>query len=235
MEFDDPEALRYLGLYDGTVVDNADPLLLGRVRVMIPGLIEPDSAWAEPVGKASGSAQTGDFDVPEMGATVTVQFLMGDPDRPKYQGGHWGKPGGKSEAPTYAQTIAPKDAHLVRIIETKAFDIVLDSRGGQEQMFIRRKPDGTVIRLRAKSTDHPIQLGSESADEAIMLGTSYRTAEKARLQNDLAALASLVAASQGPLSALQPGFQALMQDITVFTQAGATTDFLSKVAFSEYQ
>lgn len=235
MEFDDPEALRYLGLYDGTVVDNADPLLLGRVRVMIPGLIEPESAWAEPVGTAGGSSQRGTFDVPELGASVTVQFLMGDPDRPKYQGGHWGKPGGKSEAPTYAQDIAPKDAHLVSIVETKAFDIVMDSRGGNEQLFIRRKPDGTVIRMRAKSSPQPIQLGSQNADEAIMLGTSYRNAEKIRLQNDLLALTSLAAASQGPLSALQPGFQALMQDITVFTQAGSTTDFLSKVAFSEYQ
>lgn len=236
MEFDDPEALRYLGLYDGTVVNNADPELLGRVRVNIPGLIEPESAWAEPVGTAGGSAQKGDFNVPELGASVTVQFLMGDPDRPKYQSGHWGKPKGKSEAPTYVQDgVSPKDAHLVRVIETKAFDIVMDSRGGKEQLFIRRKPDGTVIRMRAKSTAQPIQLGSDGANEAIMLGTSYRNAEKIRLQNDLAALMSLAAASQGPLSALQPGFQALIQDINVFIQAGTTTDFLSKVAFSEFE
>ena len=236
MEFDDPEALRYLGLYDGTVASNADPLLLGRVRVNIPGLIEPESAWAEPVGTAGGSAQRGDFDVPELGASVTVQFLMGDPDRPKYQSGHWGKPKGKSEAPTYVQDgVAPKDAHLVRVIETLAFDVVLDSRGGREQAFVRRKPDGTVIRMRSKSTAQPIQLGSPQADEAIVLGTSFRAAQKTRDQNDLAALASLVAASQGPLAALQPGFNALMQDITVFEQAGATTDFLSKVAFSEFE
>lgn len=224
-----------LGIYDGVVVDNADPQKLGRVRVTVPGLVEPMSAWAEPVGKAEGSAQRGEFSVPEIGATVSVQFLMGDVDRPKYQGGHWGKPGGKTEAPTYLSGVAVKDAHLIRVIETAAFDIVIDSRGGKEQLFMRRKSDGTVIRLRAKSADHPIQLGSEEASEAIMLGTSYRQAETQKLQSDLAALTSLVAAAQGPMAALQPGFNQLLNDVQVFIQAGSTTDFLSKVAFSEFE
>jgi hypothetical protein len=40
----DTDAPRYTGLYIGQVVDRVDPECLGRVRVRIPGLVEPASA-----------------------------------------------------------------------------------------------------------------------------------------------------------------------------------------------
>ncbi len=226
MEFDDPEDIRYLGVYDGTVVDNADPEVLGRVRVMIPGLIEPSSAWAEPVGKAGGSAQRGEFAVPETGAVVTVQFLMGDPDRPKYQSGYWGKPGGKSEAPTYLQNVAARDAHLIHVVETKEYDIVMDSRSGKERLILRSKKNGTLISLK----DGLIQLG-EGATEKIVLGTSYRAAEDVMLDGLQQGFQAQLMASIGPFMPLVPGWMALISAIAGFkASAGANNSFLSDLA-----
>ena len=44
---DDP---RYTALYIGEVVDRDDPEGLGRVRLRIPGLVDPASSWAFPLG-----------------------------------------------------------------------------------------------------------------------------------------------------------------------------------------
>jgi hypothetical protein len=175
-EFDDPNEIRYLGMYDGVVVDNADPEGLGRIRVMIPGLVEPESAWAEPVG-AGGSAQRGRFDVPEKGATVTVHFLMGDIDRPKYHHGYYGKPGGKSEAPTAAQGIAPADADKVKVYETEDFEILIDGRSGKHHLRLTEKKKGTRIEIDGNGvvtvTADKILLGSPQASEPVVLGNKW--------------------------------------------------------------
>ena len=69
---DDP---RYTALYIGEVVDRDDPEGLGRVRLRIPGLVDPASSWAFPLGTVGGgSDRRGFFSVPEKGAEVGVLF-----------------------------------------------------------------------------------------------------------------------------------------------------------------
>ena len=77
------------GLFAGTVIDRSDPDRLGRVRVSIPGVLD-ESAWALP--KGGGAAQWGSNDVPPIGATVYVQFLNRDENRPVYEPGWHGMP-----------------------------------------------------------------------------------------------------------------------------------------------
>src|SRR6185503_13488238 len=87
-DFDAPDQ-RLLGLHVGHVVDRADPLKLGRVRIRIPGLIQAASAWAFPLGTlGGGSDRRGFFAVPEDGAEVGVLFQEGDVERPYYLSGH---------------------------------------------------------------------------------------------------------------------------------------------------
>ncbi len=140
---------RYTGLYIGHVVDRADPELLGRVRIRIPGLIEPASAWAFPLGTVGGgSDRRGFFAVPEQGAEVGVLFHQGDVDHPYYLCGHWGKPGGATEIPAAARDLSnDDDTPNVRAFETRRFQLVFDDRAGKETLRIQDKTSGDRIEL----------------------------------------------------------------------------------------
>lgn len=73
---------RLPGMYVGYVTHRNDPEKLGRVRVCIPGVLEPHSAWAWPLGTAGGGFKDrGFFAVPEEGAEVAVFFNQGDVDQ----------------------------------------------------------------------------------------------------------------------------------------------------------
>ena len=138
----------HTGLYIGHVVDRADPEQLGRVRVRIPGLIEPASAWAFPLGTVGGgSDRRGFFAVPEAGAEVGVLFHQGDVDHPYYLCGHWGKPGGATEVPSPARELSNDDVPQVRAFETRRFLLVFDDRAGKETLRIQDKASGDQIEL----------------------------------------------------------------------------------------
>ncbi len=73
---------RLLGMRIGYVTNRNDPEQLGRVRVCIPGLIEPHSAWAWPLGTCGGGSKDhGFFAVPELGAEIAVFFNQGNIDK----------------------------------------------------------------------------------------------------------------------------------------------------------
>lgn len=72
---------RLLGMYVGYVTKRDDEAQLGSVRVCIPGVLEPESAWAWPLGTSGGgSKDRGFFAVPEEGAEVAVFFNQGNVD-----------------------------------------------------------------------------------------------------------------------------------------------------------
>jgi hypothetical protein len=138
----------HLGLCIGHVVDRDDPEGLGRVRVRVPGLLEPASAWAFPLGTAGGgSANTGFFAVPEVGAEVGVLFNQGDVDAPFYLCGHWGKPGGVSEVPKEAQRPSPTN----RVLATAGFRIEIDEAPGTRGLRITCLKNGDVIEIDAEA------------------------------------------------------------------------------------
>lgn len=138
--------IRYGFIYDGVIVDRADPLGLGRVRVRVPGLIEDKSAWAFPVGNpGGGTKKTGLKFVPPMGAEVVIYFRGGDPDQPRYMGGHWGQPDGESEIsvdPLTDQTANPED---VITFETANYLVTIDDRPGKDTYRITHKTSGDMI------------------------------------------------------------------------------------------
>jgi uncharacterized protein involved in type VI secretion and phage assembly len=130
---------RLLGLYIGYVTDRDDPEQLGRVRVCIPGLIEPHSAWAWPLGTVGGgSSNRGFFAVPEVGAECAVWFNQGDVDAPHFLSAHWGKPDGASEVPEEAQK-GPPDC---RVFATKTFRIELDESEGLRRLKLTNRKTG---------------------------------------------------------------------------------------------
>jgi uncharacterized protein involved in type VI secretion and phage assembly len=142
----DEDEVRYPGLYIGEVVDRDDPEGLGRVRVRIPGLVEPSSAWAFPLGTlGGGSDRRGFFSVPEKGAECGVLFSQGDVDHPYYLCGHWGKPDGQAEVPEPARGLPKEEAPQIRAFETGRFLFVFDDREGKEALVVKDKTSGDQI------------------------------------------------------------------------------------------
>jgi uncharacterized protein involved in type VI secretion and phage assembly len=144
---DDP---RYTALYIGQVVDREDPEGLGRVRVRVPGLVEPASAWAFPLGTVGGGSEgRGFFAIPEQGAEVGILFHQGDIDHPYYLSGHWGKPAGQTEVPGPVRGLAKQDVPRVRAFETERFILVFDDRAGSERLLLKDKSTGDLITIDA--------------------------------------------------------------------------------------
>jgi Type VI secretion system/phage-baseplate injector OB domain len=83
-------ATRYYGKYRGLVINNIDPLQIGRVMVQCADVLgEIPSSWALPCVPAAG-IQAGMFIVPPIGSQVWVEFEQGNPDYPIWTGGFWG-------------------------------------------------------------------------------------------------------------------------------------------------
>jgi Type VI secretion system/phage-baseplate injector OB domain len=88
--FEDAEMKqRFFGKYRGLVVENVDPLQVGRILAQVPDVLgETLSSWALPCVPAAG-IQAGCFIVPPVGSQVWIEFEQGDPDFPIWTGGFW--------------------------------------------------------------------------------------------------------------------------------------------------
>jgi uncharacterized protein involved in type VI secretion and phage assembly len=133
---------RLVGMYVGYVTKRNDPEGLGRVRVCVPGVLEPESAWAWPLGTAGGGKDLGLFAVPIEGAEVAIFFNQGNVDAPYYLSAHWGKPNGETEVPEEAQRDPPE----ARVLATPTFRVELDeSEGTKKLKLLNRKTGDNLI------------------------------------------------------------------------------------------
>jgi hypothetical protein len=81
---------KFYGKYRGTVVNNVDPMMIGRVQVQCAEVLGLGiSSWAMPCVPVAGK-HSGSFFVPELGAGVWVEFEHGDADYPIWTGCFWG-------------------------------------------------------------------------------------------------------------------------------------------------
>lgn len=196
----------YLGEVPGVVVDNVDPLKLGRVRVRVEGLVEPESPWAFPkCGTGGGKAHRGSHDVPAKGATVVVSFLGGNIDVPIY-GGAWR---GKGEGLTALASASAEDAaNKIKTFETDRYVITLREVSGSEEVLIQDKTNGNKISMKPDGTvlgSPSVKLGGDTATEQIPLGTTYRGAEDTMLSAFVTAInvaAPVCADAADPASAI---------------------------------
>lgn len=81
---------KYLGKYRGTVINNQDPLQMGRIQAIVPDVSELiPTGWAMPCVPFA-FLQMGLFVLPPLKAGVWIEFEQGDPDYPIWSGGWWG-------------------------------------------------------------------------------------------------------------------------------------------------
>ncbi len=95
---------RYLGKYRGVVVNNVDPLQIGRLQVQVPDVtgLAP-ATWAMPCAPVAGM-QNGMFAMPMIGSGVWVEFEQGCIDYPIWVGCFWGS---AAEVPALARLTPP--------------------------------------------------------------------------------------------------------------------------------
>jgi uncharacterized protein involved in type VI secretion and phage assembly len=95
---------KFLGKYRATVVNNVDPMQIGRIQVIVPDVSNIMlSSWAMPCVPVAG-IQMGVFTVPVIGSGVWIEFEHGDPDYPIWVGGFWGS---AAEVPALARMVPP--------------------------------------------------------------------------------------------------------------------------------
>jgi hypothetical protein len=98
------EPKRYYGKYRGTVINNVDPMQIGRIQVMVPDVSNLMlSSWAMPCAPVAG-INMGMFALPLIGGGVWVEFEQGDPDYPIWVGGFWGM---AAEVPLLSHMVPP--------------------------------------------------------------------------------------------------------------------------------
>jgi uncharacterized protein involved in type VI secretion and phage assembly len=95
---------KFFGKYRGLVLNNVDPLQIGRIQVQVPDVLNVlPSSWAMPCVPVAG-IQMGMYTVPPIGSGVWVEFEHGDPDYPIWVGCFWGT---AAEVPALARTVPP--------------------------------------------------------------------------------------------------------------------------------
>ncbi len=142
-----PAPPRCLGKYRGVVVDNIDPLRLGRVLVQVPKAMGAgETRWAMPCVPVAGH-QSGIFVLPQVGAPVWVEFEQGEPDLPIWVGGYWVDP---AELPSLAQAgqgVAPE-----LVLQTPGQNaVVISDVPGPDGGVVLRTQSGAMIAVNESS------------------------------------------------------------------------------------
>lgn len=116
----------FYGKYRGTVVDNADPSRLGRIRARVPDVFgDHSSGWALPALPYAGK-QVGLFLLPPKDALVWIEFEQGDPDYPIWTGCFWAD----GEVPATQPTADWK------VLRTDTVTISVHESGGQSEVKV---------------------------------------------------------------------------------------------------
>jgi Type VI secretion system/phage-baseplate injector OB domain len=107
------EAKKYWGKFQGTVLQNVDPMKRGRLQLSVPEVhsLLP-TTWAEPCVPLAGPTgpAMGVYMVPPIGAGVWVEFEHGDPNKPIWVGCRWGS---TADVPLAALAGNPADPSIV--------------------------------------------------------------------------------------------------------------------------
>jgi uncharacterized protein involved in type VI secretion and phage assembly len=132
----------HYGKYRGTVINNVDPMQIGRIQVMVPDVSNVMlSSWAMPCAPVGG-IQHGFFAVPPIGSGVWVEFEQGDADYPIWTGCFWGT---AAEVPALALTAPPAVPAITMQTTLQNGIIVNDLPGPTGGIMLKSATGATLI------------------------------------------------------------------------------------------
>jgi uncharacterized protein involved in type VI secretion and phage assembly len=136
------EPKKFYGKYRGTVINNIDPLQMGRIQASVPDVsnIIPTS-WAMPCVPLAGK-QSGTYMVPQIGAGVWIEFEQGDPDHPIWVGGFWGV---VAEVPALALAGVPASPSIVLQTTLQNSIVVSDLPGPAGGIILKSTTGASII------------------------------------------------------------------------------------------
>jgi uncharacterized protein involved in type VI secretion and phage assembly len=136
------EHKKFFGKYRGTVINNIDPLQIGRIQATVPDVsnLIPTS-WAMPCVPIAGK-QSGMYMVPQIGAGVWIEFEQGDPDHPIWVGGFWGI---VAEVPALALAGVPASPSIVLQTALQNSIVVSDLPGPAGGIILKSTTGATII------------------------------------------------------------------------------------------
>jgi len=134
---------RYYGKYRGTVLNNVDPMQIGRIQAIVPDVsaVIPTS-WAMPCAPVGG-LQMGMVTVPLIGAGVWIEFEQGDPDYPIWSGCFWGS---AAEVPVLSH-LAPPVVPAITFQTPLQNGIIISDVPGFKAYYVVYAPDDTVTAI----------------------------------------------------------------------------------------
>jgi len=155
---------KFYGKYRGTVINNIDPLQIGRIQVMVPDVsnLIPTS-WAMPCLPVAGK-QMGTYMVPQIGSGVWVEFEQGDPDYPIWTGCFWGL---VAEVPVLALTGNPASPNMVLQSGLQNTLMVSDLPGPTGGIMLKSTTGATLI-----VNDTGIYIQNGKGASIVMVGPS---------------------------------------------------------------
>lgn len=136
---------KFWGKYQGTVINNVDPELRGRLQVMVPDVTSlVPSTWAEACAPLAGPTgpPMGVYLVPPIGAGVWVEFEHGDPNRPIWVGCRWGS---QADVPSIAHAGLPVSPSIVLQTAGQNMVVISDVPGPAGGIMLRSGASTVLI------------------------------------------------------------------------------------------
>ena len=136
------DAKKYYGKYRGTVMNNIDPMQIGRIQVMVPDISNfLHTTFAMPCVPLAGK-QMGAYLVPQIGSGVWVEFEQGDPDYPIWSGCFWGV---MAEVPVLGLAGNPASPSIVLQSGLQNSIIISDLPGPTGGIMLKSTTGATLI------------------------------------------------------------------------------------------
>jgi hypothetical protein len=140
-------APRLYGKHRGKVVDNVDPLFLGRLLVEVPAVPGLHLNWAMPCVPYAGP-QVGFYVIPPIGADLWVEFEGGNTNAPIWSGCFWSEGQVPLEAP-------PPET---KIFKTECVTLILNDLPGEGGFTVEVTPPAVEVPLTMTFNAEGIQI-----------------------------------------------------------------------------